>query len=315
MSTVAVLGGGQNCEHDVSLASAASVAAALATRHDVIELTIGRDGRWLHEGALLGRTPARSLAGALRLVETADAVFPVLHGPLGEDGALAALCALAGLPCVGSPLHAGALAMDKWTTKLIAQAIGVPTATGRLVTAESRRGVVFDGPVVVKPVAAGSSYGVSLVRTADELCPALDTALQFDDRILVERFVRGREVDLAILEHADGTLEVGPPLEIVVPEGLFDTDRKYDGNADFRLPARLEPTELKELTEAATAIFAAIGCRGVARVDFFVTDHGVVLNEVNTMPGMTAESQVPKMFAAAGLAYADLLDVLVLGAR
>jgi D-alanine-D-alanine ligase len=308
---VAVIGGGQNCEHDVSLASAASVRTALdPARYEAVPLTIARDGTWLGaDERPLGWSPADSLAGALRHIATCRVVLPVLHGPQGEDGTLAALCELAGVPYVGSPVRAGALAMDKWATKLVAEAVGVRTAPGRLVTDASA--VVFDGPVVVKPVAAGSSFGVCLVETEEELEPALRAALELDDRVLVEQVVAGREVDVAVLDDPDEGRRVGPPLEIVVGGGLFDTTTKYDGSAEFVIPARLTDTERKALNDAALRVYDALGCRGFARVDFFLTADGPVLNEVNTMPGMTAASQVPKMFAADGLAYPDLLDRLI----
>jgi D-alanine-D-alanine ligase len=310
MSTrVAVIGGGANCEHEVSLASAASVAEALdPTTYDVVRLTIGREGGWLVDGREIG------LTGAAAVLAGCDVVFPVVHGPRGEDGALAALCELAGLPYVGSGIRPGALAMDKWATKLVARAVGIPTATGVLVTAATAAGVRWTHPVVVKPVSAGSSQGVSKVLSADDLTPALEAALALDDRVLVEDVVVGREIDVAVLRRADGSLFVPPALEIVV-DGLFDYDAKYGGHADFRIPAPLEETDAKALTDAAVRVFEALGCDGVARVDFFLTEVGPVLNEVNTMPGMTAHSQAPRMFAAAGMPYAVLLDELVRGAR
>jgi D-alanine-D-alanine ligase len=314
---VAVIGGGQNCEHSVSLASAASVARALDPRdHVVIRLTIAPDGVW-HLGAdPLGGTPAQSLSAAVGVLAACDVVFPAVHGPLGEDGTLAALCRLAGVPFVGSDLRAGALAMDKATTKLVAASLGIATAPGVLVTPATVDSVRWDRPVVVKPVAAGSSQGVALVRTPDELLPALRAALLLDDRVLVEEVVLGREIDVAVLERPDGTRLVGPALEIVSPDGtVFDAESKYDGSADFRLPAHLDDVERKELADAALALFDALGCSGVARFDFFVTAMGVVLNEVNTMPGMTEQSQVPRMFAAAGLTYPALLAELVRGAE
>ncbi|GAB1510775.1 D-alanine--D-alanine ligase family protein [Actinophytocola sp. KF-1] len=308
---VAVIGGGQNCEHDVSLASAASVRDALdQERYEPVALTIGRDGGWLGpDGDPLGLSRADSLAEALRIMATCHVVVPLVHGPRGEDGTLAALCDLAGLPCVGSPLRAGALAMDKWATKLVAEAVGVRTAPGRLVTRADA--VVFDGPVVVKPVAAGSSFGVRLVTEEADLEPALRAALELDDRVLVEQVVTGREIDVAVLDDPDTGRRTGPPLEIVVGGGLFDTTTKYDGSAEFLIPAALTDTEAKALTDAALRVYEALGCHGLARVDFFLTADGPVLNEVNTMPGMTAASQVPKMFAAEGLTYPGLLDRLI----
>ncbi|WP_435747912.1 D-alanine--D-alanine ligase family protein [Nocardioides sp. SYSU DS0663] len=306
---VAVVGGGRSCEHEVSLASAASVAEALdPASFDVVRLTIARDGSWRDEQAAV-----LDLAGAVRALQGCDVVFPLVHGPHGEDGELAALCELAGRPYVGSGVGAGAVAMDKWVTKLVAEALGIATAPARLVTVADAEVVGWTGPVVVKPVAAGSSHGVSLVRTPGELGPALAAALALDARALVEEVVVGREVDVAVLRRADGTVVASPALEIVV-DGLFDHAAKYGGGADFRVPAALDDVEAKTVEEAALAVYTALGCAGVARVDFFLTATGLVLNEVNTVPGMTEHSQVPRMFAAAGLPYAALLDELVRGA-
>jgi D-alanine-D-alanine ligase len=307
---VAVIGGGQNCEHDVSVASAASVAGALdPATYDVVPLTIGRDGTWRdRELRPIG------LSGAAQVLRSCDVVFPVVHGPRGEDGALAALCELAGLPYVGSGIRPGALAMDKWATKLVADAIGIATAPGGLVTAATAGHLHWTHPVVVKPVAAGSSHGVTLVTEPAGLRPALDVALALDSRVLIEDVVAGREIDVAVLRRADGSLVAAPALEVVV-DGLFDFDAKYGGQADFRIPAVLDDVAAKALEDAALATYDALGCAGVARVDFFLTEDGPVLNEVNTVPGMTEHSQVPRMFAAAGLSYPDLLDELVRGAH
>lgn len=306
---VAVIGGGQNCEHDVSLASAAAVAAALdRATYDVMRLAISPDGMWLDGGG-----HQVGLAGAIHILRGCDVVLPIVHGIRGEDGTLAALFELAGLPYVGSGVGAGALAMDKWATKLVAGSLGIATAPGHLVTRATAATLVWSRPVVVKPVAAGSSHGVSLVHQPEDLGSALAAALALDDRALVEDLVVGREIDLAVLARPDGSRLVGPALEIVV-DGVFDFDTKYGGSADFRLPADLDDVAHKELADAALAMFDALGCSGVARVDFFLTDAGPVLNEVNTMPGMTEQSQVPRMFAAAGLPYPALLDELIRGA-
>ncbi|WP_026425676.1 D-alanine--D-alanine ligase family protein [Actinokineospora inagensis] len=308
---VAVIGGGQNVEHDVSRASAASARAALdPAKYEAVAFTIGRDGVWCDgDGRAFGVSPAGSLAGAMQALSTCDIVLPLLHGPLGEDGAIAALCELAGLPYVGSPPRAGALAMDKWATKLLAEALGVRTAPGTLVTSADE--VAFERPVVVKPVAAGSSFGVRLVRSEAELRPAILAALEHDDRALVEHLVIGREIDIAVLDDPQGGPRTGPPLEIIVHNGLFDTVAKYSGGAKFVVPAPLSDHESALLTTAALRVYRALGCRGVARVDFFLTESGPILNEVNTMPGMTEASQLPKIFAAAGLSYPDLLDHLL----
>ncbi len=308
---VLVIGGGESAEHDVSVASAAGIAAALRERsYEVDEVTIARNGVWEHAGAALAETPAASLQAAVALIEASDAVFPAIHGPLGEDGTLAALCTLAHVPVVGSGLRTGAIAMDKWATKLVAEAIGIPTAGGVLVTADELDGVEYSGPVVVKPVQEGSSFGVSLVRDAAELRPALDEAARFDDRILIEEVLHGREIDVAVLGDADGSTWAAPPLEIHAT-GFFDTETKYDGSAKFTVPAELDAADLAALEQAAIRMYRALGCAGVARVDFFLTADGPVLNEVNTMPGMTAASQVPRMFAAADIDYPELVHRLV----
>ena len=308
---ILVIGGGQNAEHDVSLQSAAAVASALHRRgFEVTSVTIGRDGRWRLPTGPLGQSAAGSLGAALALVERADVVFPAVHGCPGEDGTLAALGALVQRPVVGSGVRAGAIGMDKWATKLVADAVGIRTAPARLVAAADLASVTFDTEVVVKPVSAGSSYGVALARDADELAAALRAAARYDDRILIERVVRGREIDVAVLREADGRRWLPPPLEIHA-DGLFDTATKYDGTARFTVPAELGDTERAALGRAALAMFDALGCAGVARMDFFLTEDGPVLNEVNTMPGLTAHSQVPRMFRAAGVPYADLVVRLV----
>jgi D-alanine-D-alanine ligase len=303
---VAVIGGGANCEHEVSLASAAAVADALVQRgHDVVRLTIDPDGWWLDDvGAVIG------LASAVDLLRGCDVVVPAVHGPRGEDGTLAALCDLAGVPYLGSGVGAGAVAMDKWVTKLVAEAIGIRTAAGCVLTRETAPAYSFSVPVVVKPVAAGSSRGVSLVSSAEELAPALTTAFDLDTRVLVEEVVVGREIDIAVLGTADGGRRVSPALEIVT-EALFDHATKYDGSATFLVPAPLDLRERDQLADAAVAMYDALGCAGVARVDFFLTEAGLVLNEVNTMPGFTEHSQVPRMFAADGLPYPLLVETLV----
>jgi D-alanine-D-alanine ligase len=302
---VAVIGGGQNCEHEVSLASATSVAQSLsADKYEVVRLTIDTDGGWLdQEGRSIG------LAAAVTVLTGCDVAMPIVHGPKGEDGTLAALLELCGVPYAGSGVRAGALAMDKWATKLIAEAVGLATAPGVLLTSATARNYSWTRPVVVKPVAAGSSQGVSLVREPGELAGAIEAALALDERILVEELVVGREIDVAVLGG-----RVAPPLEIVV-DGLFDYEAKYGGGEPFRIPAVLTEAEGKALRDAALAMYDALGCRGVARVDFFLTEAGPVLNEVNTMPGFTSHSQVPLMFAAGGTAYPDLLDLLVSDAR
>lgn len=309
---VVVVGGGRSSEHDVSLASASGIAGALdPDRYDVHLLTIGRDGAWSSaDGTLSGASPAE----AVRELADADVVVPALHGAGGEDGTFAGMLDLLGVPYVGSGVRAGALGIDKWVTKLVAETLGIATAPGVLLGPEDDGARVrIRPPLVVKPSAAGSSFGVTVVTTDDDLPAAVKAARAHDDRVLVERLLTGREVDIAVLELPDGGLRVSPPLEIHPRPGTlhFDTTTKYDGGALFTVPCELPAPAARQMRSAATTLFEALGCRGVARVDFFLTDTGVVLNEINTMPGMTAHSQVPRMFAAQGLDYPGLVDILV----
>jgi D-alanine-D-alanine ligase len=306
---VAVIGGGANDEHDVSLASAAAVTAAVRELGLVaVPVTIGRDGSWLDtDGARM------SASDAVSLLTTCDAAFPALHGMHGEDGAVAGLLELIGVPIVGSPVRAGALGMDKWVTKTIAEAVGIATAPAVLVRAGTGTGPLpLAPPLVVKPTTGGSSNGVSVVRAEDEYAAAVARARAAGADVLVESFVAGREVDIAVFRDRSGGLRSGSTLEIGVADGtLFDRAQKYGGTADFVLPARLTPDEREAVRSAARTLYDTLGCAGVARFDFFVTDDGVVLNEVNTCPGFTAQSQVPRMFAAVGLPYVELVRELL----
>ncbi len=309
--TVVVIGGGTSSEHDVSRASARAIAGALGRdRYDVIELVIRPDGSW---ASAAGGPLADDLADAVRILQNADVVIPALHGPHGEDGTIAALLDLVGVPYVGSGVAAGAAAMDKGLTKLLAREAGIAVADGiRVTSGDDPRLDVVALPAVVKPARAGSSHGVAMAVGRTALASAVEAALAFDISVLVEHAVVGREVDVAVLEHPDGSLTCAPALEIVVPAGeVFDAAGKYEREPDFRVPADLPSRVAEQLADAARTMFRALGCRGLARVDLFVTADGIVLNEVNTFPGFTARSQVPRMFAAAGVAYPQLLDALI----
>lgn len=306
---VAVIGGGANDEHEVSLGSAAAVTRALrALGLDAVPLTIDRAGRWRHtDGAAL--TPSEAVA----LLTTCDAAFPALHGVHGEDGAAAGFLGVIGVPVVGSPVRAGALGMDKWVTKTIAEAVGIRTAQAVLLgAADTLDGLPLEPPFVVKPTTGGSSNGVSVVRHRDEYASAVRLAREAGDDVLVESFVTGREVDIAVFRDRAGALRTGSTLEIGVAEGeLFGRTEKYDGSAQFTVPARITDVQHAAIEHAARTLYDTLGCAGVARFDFFVTDDGVVLNEVNTSPGFTEQSQVPRMFAAVGLPYVDLVRALL----
>ncbi|MFJ3036128.1 D-alanine--D-alanine ligase [Curtobacterium pusillum] len=308
-SRVAVIGGGANDEHEVSLASAAAVTRALRSLSvDAVPLTIDRAGNWRHtDGAAL--TPSEAVA----LLTTCDAAFPALHGVHGEDGAAAGFLGMIGVPVVGSPVRAGALGMDKWVTKTIAEAVGIRTAQAVLLGAtDTLDGFPLEPPFVVKPTTGGSSNGVSVVRDTDEYVAAVRLAREAGDDVLVESFVTGREVDIAVFRDRAGALRTGSTLEIGVAEGeLFGRTEKYDGSAQFTVPAQITDVQHGAIEHAARTLYDTLGCAGVARFDFFVTDDGVVLNEVNTSPGFTEQSQVPQMFAAVGLPYVDLVRALL----
>ena len=308
MSRVAVLGGGTSPEHDVSLRSAAAVAVALATSgHEPVPITIRRDGRW----STGGTDRPGSFADGIAVLAGCDLVFPVLHGAPGEDGAIAALAQLAGLPVVGCPTIGSAIAMDKHATKAVAAALGIAVAPGLLLLpGEPVPPVAL--PVVVKPTTAGSSVGVAVVREQADLAGAVAAARRAGAAVLIESYVRGREVQVAVVERRDGSLLVPPAIEYGVAEGaVFDTSRKYDGSAAVRFPAEVEPAVEAALRRAAERLFRALGCRGLSRFDFFVTGSGFLLNEVNTMPGMTPQSGFPRMCRAAGLDLPALVDELV----
>lgn len=303
---VMVVGGGVSNEHEVSLASAAAVADALAGRHEVVRATIARDGSWTVDGGALAH-PA--LVAALAEV---DVVLPALHGVGGEDGTLQGFLTTLGVPFVGCGVEASAVCMRKDVTKAVLAAHGIATVEGRVVATEAEAAAAIaalGAPVVVKPLADGSSVGLLVARTAMEVAAACA-----EQPMLVERYAGGMEVDVAVVE-LDGVARVGSPLEIVrEPGGVFDAAAKYGGEPPFVVPARLSAEIRARLEAESLRVFAALDCRGLARVDWFVDGDRLVCNEVNTMPGMTRLSQVPRMLADAGVPFEDLVDGLVRGA-
>ncbi len=321
---VALIYGGRNGEHDVSRQSAAGIRQHLdRDAYRVTEFLIGADGGW-H----LGGVPV-TLTAALRAVREHDVAFPALHGPYGEDGRLQSMLEWLGVAYVGNGVFAGAAGMDKAVTKKLLAADGLRVADG--VTVARGEQVRLGGlglPLFVKPARAGSSLGVSRVGHPRDLPAAVRLARTFDDKIVIEQAVRGREVDVAILQHPGGRVEAGPPLEIgVAPSGFFDHDTKYGGSAQFQIPAPLDADTTRRVQDRAVQAFHALGCRGLLRVDFFLPaadapgttgwagDPGEpVVNEVNTFPGMTAASQFPRIWQQAGIAFPALLDILIAGA-
>lgn len=316
---IAVVFGGRSGEHEISCRSAAGILGHLSTdRYDALAVRIAPDGRWSVDGRPTGTGVWDSMMAAMEVLRDADVVFPALHGPYGEDGTLQSALELLGVPYVGNGVLASAAGMAKDVTKTLLTADGLRVADGVVLgpggqLAEARQ---LPLPVYVKPARAGSSLGVSRVEAWEGLGTAVLAARKEDPRVLVEAAVCGREVDLGVLEHPDGRIEVGPPLEILVGERqeFFDYVAKYDDSGTvFQIPADLDPAVRADLSERAVRVFTALGCRGLLRVDFFLPADGSepVVNEVNTFPGFTAASQFPRIWAAAGIAYPRLLDILI----
>jgi D-alanine-D-alanine ligase len=313
---VAVLAGGRSSEHEVSLASGASVADGLRTAgHTVTEIHIGRDGVWRHDGEPV----TVALGSALPHV---DVVFPVLHGPFGEDGTVQGLLECLDVPYVGAGVLASALCMNKVVFKQLMAELGIPQVEYRAVdrlahaadpdaTAEAVAELGY--PVFVKPARLGSSVGIAKVADAGALAPALATAFEHDSLAIVEAFAAGREVECSVLGNGDPIAsEPGEILLAAGEGGWYDYAAKYtEGGMQLVVPARVEPEVRDRIRELAVQAFAASGCQGLARVDFFVVGSEVLVNELNTMPGFTATSVYAGLFAASGIEYPELLDRLV----
>jgi D-alanine-D-alanine ligase len=316
---VAVLAGGRSSEHEISLASARSVVEALdPERYETQTIEIGRDGAWalppapgapalgVAEGSL--PIPTRAAPTALGAV---DVVLPILHGPFGEDGTVQGLLELAGVPYVGSGVAASAICMDKDLFKAVLRDRGIPVAPNITLRPGDAVANPFGYPVFVKPARLGSSVGISKVRSADELEEAVALARRHDDKVLVEEFQPGVEVEVGVLGNRDPVASVVG--EIVAHADWYDFDAKYaSGGMELIVPARLPDETLEQVRRLAVESFVATDCEGMARVDFFVRPDGaVVVNELNTIPGFTSTSVYAKLFAESGIPYAALLDRLV----
>ena len=316
---VAVLAGGRSSEHEISLASARSVVEALdPDRYETRMIEIGRDGAWaLPSGAV---PLALSESGANLPVPTAatpaalgavDVVLPILHGPFGEDGTVQGLLELAGVPYVGSGVTASALCMDKDLFKAVLRDRGVPVAPNITLRPGDPIENPFGYPVFVKPARLGSSVGISKARSAEELEAAVALARRHDDKVLVEEFQPGVEVEVGVLGNREPIASVVG--EIVAHADWYDFDAKYaDGGMDLIVPARLPAETLERVQQLAVDSFLATDCEGMARVDFFVRPDGeIVVNELNTIPGFTSTSVYAKLFAESGIPYSALLDRLI----
>ena len=316
---VAVLLGGRSSEHDISLASARSVLEALdPDRYDTVSVAIGRDGRWElgtgENGAIAETLPVPTSKVPATLGEV-DVVFPVLHGPFGEDGTVQGLLELAGVPYVGAGVLGSALAMDKDVFKAVMRDRGIPVTRNITLRIGDEPRNPFGFPVFVKPARLGSSVGISKARDEAELAAAVELAFRHDEKVLVEELVEGIEVECGVLGNEQP--EASLPGEIVSHgfsgEDWYDYSAKYeDGGMDLVVPPRLPDETNERVRELAVRAFVAGECEGMARVDFFVRPNGEVLvNELNTIPGFTATSVYAKLFEASGLTYPDLVDRLV----
>jgi D-alanine-D-alanine ligase len=338
---VAVLMGGRSSEHEVSVASARSVIEALdPARYETVTVEIGRDGRWEigpSTRAALERdgradtdalpVPAAQVPATLSEV---DVVFPVLHGPFGEDGTVQGFLELADVPYVGAGVTGSALCMDKDLFKSVLRDRGIPVtrsvtlrsnAGARAKPARPESGVASDAlngfespfgfPVFVKPARLGSSVGISKVRSPEELRAGLELAFRHDEKVLVEEFVDGVEVECSVLGNLEPIASI--PGEIEANADWYDYSAKYDeGGMDLIVPPRITEEQIERVQELSVAAFRATECEGMARADCFVRADGEVLvNELNTIPGFTATSVYAKLFEASGVPYEELLERLI----
>jgi D-alanine-D-alanine ligase len=316
--------GGRSSEHEISVDSARSVLAALdRDRYDVATIAIDREGRWaLPRG---GDQEALPPAAAETLpiptdrrppaeLASVDVVLPVLHGPFGEDGTVQGLLELAGLPYVGAGVAASALCMDKDLFKAVLRDRGIPVARNVTLRLGDEVRNPFGYPVFVKPARLGSSVGISKVHAEAELAPAVDLARRHDEKVLIEEYVAGREVECGVLGNLDS-----PPIASVVGEIVplsaewYDYGAKYDeGGSDIVIPAAIPDDAAARVQTLAVESFVATECEGMARIDFFLREDGEpVVNEINTIPGFTATSVYARLFEAAGIPYPELLDRLI----
>jgi D-alanine-D-alanine ligase len=318
--TVAVLAGGRSSEHDVSLSSATAVRDGLrAAGHEVMWVEIGRDGVWRYDGQPLSVTPAGGLLGV-------DVVFPVLHGPFGEDGTVQGLLETLDVAYVGAGVAASAVCLDKVLFKDLMSATGIPQvdylgvrvahfrrAREQVLAEVARLGL----PVFVKPAHLGSSVGIVKVGAVDAVEAALQQAFAHDGLAIVEAMGAGAEIECGVLgvlggdAHTDAQALASEPGEIVFAGDFYDYGAKYTpGAMELKIPARISPVARDAVRRLAVSAFLAAGCEGLARVDFFVEGERVLVNELNTMPGFTPTSVYAKLLAASGVAYPQLVDRL-----
>ena len=333
--TVAILLGGQSEEHDVSVKSAIEIATHMNTQtYEPLYIGITKDGVWKlcemphadwdsGNGSLATLVPDRNIHGLLLMkngnyeIRPVDVVFPVLHGKLGEDGAIQGLLALSGIPYVGCDIQSSAICMDKSLAYIVAKNAGIAIPEFWIIN-ENDKCVAdaFTYPVFVKPARSGSSFGVRKVEGADELLAAVASARQYDSKVLIEQAISGCEVGCAVLGNGS-ELVVGEVDQIRLQHGIFRIHQeaapeKGSENAVITVPADLPVEKRGQIQETAKKIYGALGCNGLARVDMFLQEDGrILLNEVNTLPGFTSYSRYPRMMAAVGITIAELIDHLI----
>lgn len=332
---VAILFGGVSEEHDVSAKSAMELAANInAEKYEPFYIGITKTGCWKmcekpdlnwEEGVgyPVVFSPDRSTHGFLvrgeqgYKIEPVDVVFPMLHGKSGEDGKVQGLLELSSIPYVGCGVQSSVICMDKSLAYLVAQSAGIAVPQYQIIPeGDTPDAAELSYPVFVKPARSGSSFGVSKVDKADHLYAAIVEARKFDGKVLIEQAISGREVGCAILGNTPDLI-VGEVDQIRLKHGFFRIHQeaqpeKGSGNAAIKVPAELSAETRKQIQKAAAAIYQALGCQGLSRVDLFLQEDGhIVLNEVNTMPGFTSYSRYPRMMAAAGLPLADVFDSLI----
>ena len=315
---IAILAGGRSSEHEISLASARSVLEALdPDQYDVVTVAIGRDGRWElgsgegDSGPAAETLPIPSSSVPATLGEV-DVVLPILHGPFGEDGTVQGLLELAGVPYVGAGVAASALCMDKDLFKKVLRDSGIRVARHLALREGDAVENPFGYPVFVKPARLGSSVGISKAHDEQELEQAVALAFQHDEKVLVEEFVDGVEVEVGVLGNRDPVASI-PGQIVPLGHEWYDYSSKYDeGGMELVIPPDLPPETLEAVQRVAVETFVVTDCEGMARVDCFVLADGtVVVNELNTIPGFTATSVYAKLFEASGVAYEKLLGRLI----
>jgi D-alanine-D-alanine ligase len=345
MQRVAIICGGRSSEHEISCISAAGVLSAIdRMKYQPILIGISKSGRWfllpdsyalaLKDG-VLPTIPNEGISVALSVDGFSaegknlaiDIAFPLLHGPYGEDGTIQGLLEIADIPYVGSGVLASAVAMDKSFAKSIFAAHDIKVAAGLVVrqrewqtgsAAIQKEADLFGYPVFVKPARGGSSRGTTKVKFAAEFAGALTEAFKFDTKALVEQEIRGAEIECAVLEiEGEPKASLVGQIKIDSKYEFYNFEAKYlDGATTIELPAPIDHKISDEIREKAVAAFISLGCSGLARVDFFLTPNNeVIINELNTMPGFTATSVFPKMWAATGVAYTDVISHLIKSAQ